>query len=121
MMNPNYRNIYKFFIIILTMALSVLLWIIIAFLAIIVIMFIFYYNRFVVLGNRIDNSLAQIDVQLKKRADLVPNLITTVKGYAKHEKSIMADVTNARKALLAAKDIPERAKAGAELQNALKS
>lgn len=81
----------------------------------------YYYNRFAVLSNRIDNSLSQIDVQLRKRADLVPNLIETVKGYAKHEKGIMKEVTDARKALLAAKDLPSRVKAGNALQEALKS
>ncbi len=96
-------------------------WIIGGIVALIVIIFIVYYNKFVLLGNRIDNSLSQIDVQLRKRADLVPNLIKTVKGYAKHEKSIMADVTNARKNLLGAKDIKGRVKAGNQLQRALKS
>lgn len=96
-------------------------WIVSAIVVLIVIFLIYYYNKFVVLGNRIDNSLSQIDVQLRKRADLVPNLINTVKGYAKHEKSIMADVTEARKHLLAAGDIKGRMKAGAELQNALRS
>ena len=86
-----------------------------------ILVLIFYYNRFVVLDNRIDNSLSQIDVQLKKRADLVPNLLSAVKGYMKHEKSIMADVTEARKHLVSAKSLPERAKAGAELQNAFRS
>jgi LemA protein len=61
------------------------LWILIIIVILVVLSFIYYYNRFVVLENRIDNSLAQIDVQLKKRADLVPNLLNTVKGYAKHE------------------------------------
>ena len=88
---------------------------------IIVLAFIFYYNRFVVLGNRIDNSLSQIDVQLRKRADLVPNLISSVKGYASHEKKIMSEVTNARKALLSAKTFEKRVKAGNALQDALKS
>ncbi len=97
------------------------LWILAGIVALIVIMFIVYYNKFIILGNRIDNSLSQIDVQLRKRADLVPNLIKTVKGYAKHEKSIMADVTKARKSLLAAKDIKGRVKAGNQLQQALKS
>lgn len=97
------------------------LWILVALVALVVIAFIAYYNRFTVLENRIDNSLSQIDVQLKKRADLVPNLIETVKGYAKHEKSIMTEVTNARKALVSAKDIPSKVKAGDQLQNALKS
>jgi len=88
---------------------------------ILVLAFIFYFNRFVVLGNRIDNSLSQIDVQLRKRADLVPNLVKSVKGYAKHEKGIMKDVTEARKALLGAKTLEKRMKAGSELQTALKS
>ena len=89
--------------------------------ALIIIIFIYYYNKFVVQGNRIDNALSQIDVQLKRRADLIPNLIETVKGYAKHEKGIMSDVTNARKALLAAKDLPKRLKANNQLESALKS
>ncbi len=97
------------------------IWLIIALVAIIVIAFIYYYNKFVVLGNRIDNSLSQIDVQLKRRADLVPNLIETVKGYAKHEKSIFADVNAARKALVGATTIESKVKAGDQLQNALKS
>ena len=100
---------------------AAILWIIIALIALLVIIFIYYFNRFVVLGNRIDNSLSQIDVQLRKRADLVPNLINTVKGYAKHERKIITEVTNARKALLAATTLPARMKAGSELQNALKS
>src|SRR3990167_8577140 len=86
---------------------------------IIVLTFIIYYNRFVVLGNRIDNSLSQIDVQLRKRADLVPNLINTVKGYASHEKKIMSEVTKARQALLKAPTLEKRIKAGNELQSAL--
>ena len=100
---------------------ELILWIILAVIALLVILFVSYFNRFAVLGNRIDNSLSQIDVQLKKRADLVPNLINTVKGYAKHEKGIMKNVTDARTALLSAKTLTERAKAGAELQTALKS
>jgi LemA protein len=97
------------------------IWVLIAIVVIVALAFVIYYNRFTILENRIDNSLSQIDVQLKRRADLVPNLIETVKGYAKHEKSIMTEVTNARKVLMGAKDIQSRAKAGAELQNALKS
>ena len=92
-----------------------------AVLAFIVIMFIYYYNRLVTLSNEIDNSLSQIDVQLKKRADLVPNLLASVKGYMKHEKGVIAEVTNARKALLGAKTIESKVKAGNELGNALKS
>ncbi|GAI40928.1 unnamed protein product, partial [marine sediment metagenome] len=89
--------------------------------ALIVVFAIYYYNKFVVFGNRIDNALAQIDVQLRKRADLIPNLMNTVKGYVKHEKEIFKQLTDARKALLSAKDIGGRMKAGNEIQKALKS
>lgn len=98
-----------------------LTWILIGVAVVIVLAFVYYYNKFVTQGNRIDNSLAQIDVQLKKRADLVPNLMDTVKGYAKHEKEIMKEVTDARKAMLGAKDISHKIQAGDQLQNALKS
>ncbi len=96
-------------------------WIIGVLAVVVVIMFIIYYNKFVVLGNRIDNSLAQIDVQLKKRADLVPNLIDTVKAYAKHEKTIISEVTKARKELVNAGSMEKKVQAGDKLQNALKS
>lgn len=96
-----------------------LIWVIIALVAVIVITLIYYFNKFVLLGNRIDNALSQIDVQLRKRADLVPNLINTVKGYAKHEKGIMDSVTKARQAMIGAKDIVGKVKAGNQLQNAL--
>lgn len=95
------------------------LWILIAVIALIIIIFVSYYNRFVVLGNRIDNSLSQIDVQLKRRADLIPNLIETVKGYAKHEKGIMKEVSEARKALVGAKGLPAKVKANNVLEGAL--
>ena len=97
------------------------LWILILVLAVLVIIFISYYNRFVVLGNRIDNSLSQIDVQLKRRADLVPNLIETVKGFAKHEKEAIKAVTDARKALLGAKGVEQKVKADNQLESALKT
>ncbi|MBM3228670.1 LemA family protein [Candidatus Pacearchaeota archaeon] len=97
-----------------------LLWII-ALAALIILIFIIYYNRFVILENRIDNSLSQIDVQFKKRADLVPNLMESVKGYAKHERGIMTEVTKARKAFMGAKTMQEKITKGAELQHALKS
>lgn len=96
-----------------------IIWVLIVLAALVVLMFVFYFNRFVVLSNRIDNSLSQIDVQLKKRADLVPNLISTVKGYAKHEAGIMKEVTEARKAMLSAGNLQARMKAGAKLQTAL--
>jgi len=82
---------------------------------------LFYYNRFAVLGNRIDNSLSQIDVQLKRRADLIPNLVETVKGFAKHEKEAIQAVTDARKALVSAKGTIEKVKADRQLESALKT
>lgn len=81
--------------------------------------FLYYYNRFIVLENRIDNSLGQIDVQLKRRADLIPNLMETVKAYAKHERSIIKSVNDARKALIQSKDFPSKIKANKQLESAL--
>jgi LemA protein len=95
-------------------------WIIIGVIVFVGLTFFVYYNKFVRLSHQIDNSIAQIDVQLKKRADLVPNLIETVKGYVKHEKGIITEVTNARKALIAAKTPEKKMAAGAKLQGALK-
>jgi len=95
------------------------LWIIIVIVALLIIISFSYYNRFVMLSNRIENSLSQIDVQLKRRADLIPNLIDTVKGYAKHEKEIMNSVSEARKALVSAKDIPSKVKADGILEQTL--
>lgn len=95
------------------------IWLIIVLVALLVVMFVYYFNKFVLLSNRIDNSLSQIDVQLRRRADLVPNLINTVKGYAKHEKGIMDSVTKAREAMMSAKDIVGKVKAGNVLESAL--
>lgn len=97
------------------------LWWVISIVVVVALILMYYFNKFVVLGNRIDNSLSQIDVQLQKRADLVPNLLNTVKGYAKYESRIMKSVTEARKEMLKAADIPEKMKAGNKLQAALKS
>jgi LemA protein len=78
-----------------------------------------YYNRFTVLTNRIENSLGQIDVQLKRRADLIPNLIDTVKGFAKHEKEAIKAVTDARKQLVGAGDFEKKVAADQKLEGAL--
>lgn len=98
-----------------------MLWIITGIIVLIAFIFFYFFNRFAVLGNRIDNSLSQIDVQLKRRADLIPNLIETVKGFAKHEKAAIKAVTDARKALVGAKGIEKKIKANNQLQSALKS
>ena len=82
---------------------------------------VYYYNKIIVLSNRIDNAWSQIDVQLKKRADLVPNLVETVKGYMKHEKDAIRMVTKARENMMKATDIKAKAKAEGELTKALKT
>jgi LemA protein len=97
----------------------VFVWILIGAAILIGIIFLVYFNRFAVLENRIDNSLSQIDVQLKRRADLIPNLVETVKGFAKHEKEAIKAVTDARKALLSAKGLVDRVKADRQLEGAL--
>lgn len=79
----------------------------------------YYYNRFAVLSNRIKNSLSQIDVQLKRRADLIPNLVEVVKGFAKHEKSAIKAVVEARKALVGSKGVEQKIKANGTLEMAL--
>ena len=82
---------------------------------------IYYWNSIVILGNRISNSWSQIDVQLKRRADLVPNLIETVKGYMKHEKNAIKMVTQSRERMMKAGNIGAKVKAGNELTSALKT
>ncbi len=89
-------------------------------LVIVAIALVLVYNRLVQLKVRIDNAWAQIDVQLKRRYDLIPNLVETVKGYAKHEKGTLEDVTKYRAALMTGSP-GERAKANDMLTGALKS
>ena len=81
----------------------------------------FTYNSLVVLRERIKEALSSIDVQLKRRYDLIPNLVETVKGYAKHEKSVFEEVTKARTSLMSATTPGEKAKANNMLSDTLKS
>lgn len=78
------------------------------------------YNRLVTLRNRVDNAWAQIDVQLKRRYDLIPNLIETVKGYMKHEKTTLENITKYRAAIMTG-SVEERAQANNMLSQSLKS
>ena len=91
-------------------------------LAVVVLAVIGLYNKLVALGVRSDNAWADIDVQLKRRHDLIPNLVETVKGYASHERETLDSVTAARTRAVAARDgSPEqRAAAEAELGAALR-
>ncbi len=83
---------------------------------------IFTYNRLVAYRMRARESLSDIDVQSKRRYDLIPNLVETVKGYAGHEKGVLENVTNARAALMQAKGSPvEKAKAEDQLSGTLKT
>ena len=80
-----------------------------------------FYNRIIRMENRIDNSWAQIDVQLKRRAELIPNLMETVKGYMTHEREVLENVTKARSAVMNAKSPQENIDADNMLTGALKS
>lgn len=79
------------------------------------------YNSLVQLRNRCENSWAQVDVQLRRRYDLIPNLVETVKGYAKHEKEVFQKVTEARTQAISAGTVGEQGKAENMLSGALKS
>jgi LemA protein len=79
------------------------------------------YNGLVRLRNQLENAWAQIDVQLKRRCDLIPNIVETVKGYAKHESGTLEKVIQARNMALAAKTVGERAEAENILSGTLKS
>lgn len=78
------------------------------------------YNRLITLRNRVDNAWAQIDVQLKRRYDLIPNLVETVKGYVKHERGTLTEITKYR-AQLVTGSVEDKAKANNMLSGALKS
>ncbi len=98
---------------------SLLIWLIII-LALLVIYVIFKYNQLVSYKNRIDNAWSQIDVQLKRRYDLIPNLINTVKGYVKHEKETLKELTEARTRLMGG-NMATKAKASNQVSDALKT
>jgi LemA protein len=81
----------------------------------------FLYNSLVTAKVRISEALSHIDVQLKRRTDLIPNLVEAVKGYAKHEKGLLENVTKARTELMGAKGAQEKAEANNMLTDTLKS
>lgn len=81
----------------------------------------YYYNKIIRAENRIDNAWAQIDVQLRRRAELIPNLVETVKGYMEHEREVLEAVTKARASLMQADSRQANIEADNQLQGALKS
>jgi LemA protein len=95
--------------------------IVIAVVVLIVVVVAAMYNGLVRLNQRSDEAWSDITVQLKRRADLIPNLISTVQGYAKHEKSVFEDVTAARAATVSAQTPEEAAKAEGDFQKTMKS
>lgn len=97
------------------------IWIVLGVVVVIILFIIGIYNALVRLKNQVKNSWAQIDVQLKRRNDLIPNLIETVKGYAKHEKGVFTEVTKARTSMMQAGSVAEKAEASNMLSDTLKS
>ncbi len=97
------------------------MWIVVGIVALIAAYVWSLYNSLVTESTQIDEAWGQIDIQLKRRTDLIPNLVETVKGYAKHEKSVFTDVTKARTAVMNADTPAASAKADDMLTGALKS
>jgi LemA protein len=95
-------------------------WIVLGVVGLLIISAIVIYNRLVANRNQIDNAWSQIDVQLRRRYDLIPNLVETVKGYAAHEKQIFEEVSRARSAGLNAKSVPDQAQAENMITGALR-
>lgn len=100
---------------------AVFVWVIIGVVVVLIVIFIAVYNSLVRLRNQVKNAWAQIDVQLKRRYDLIPNLVETVKGYMKHERETLEAVTNARNLAqqAASSGAGARSKVEGELSSAL--
>jgi len=98
-----------------------LIWILVILLAAVLLWLILTYNGLIRSRNRVEEAWSDIDVQMKRRYDLIPNIINTVKGYAKHEEGVFTKVTQARTAAMGAKTVEEHAKAENMLSETLKS
>ncbi len=98
-----------------------MIWYIWAIIAVVILLIIGLYNSLIRLKNKVKNAWAQIDVQLKKRFDLIPNLVDTVKGYAKHEKTVLTEITKARNMMAKAGGVEDKAAAENQLSGALKT
>jgi LemA protein len=94
-------------------------WVSIAVFVLLALALVGMYNRLVRLRNRTENAWAQVDVQLRRRYDLIPNLVETVKGYASHERTTFEEVTKARTAAQTARTVPEQAQAENMLTQAI--
>ena len=96
-------------------------WIILGLIALVVFWLIGSYNGLISTRMEVDNSWAQIDVQLKRRFDLIPNLVESVKGYMKHERELLENITKARAAIMSATTVGKKAEASNQLSQTLKS
>jgi LemA protein len=97
------------------------IWILIGILILVVLWFIATYNSFINLKNRVENAWAQIDVQLKRRYDLIPNLVETVKGYAAHEKEIFEKLGELRAKAMGATSVKDIGDANNQISATLKT
>jgi LemA protein len=96
-----------------------LLWIVIGLLVVVLLWVVFAYNRLVRLRNESEQGYSSIDIQLKRRADLIPNLVETVKAYAGHEQGVFQDVTEARARTLSAGSVGDAEQAERQMSGAL--
>jgi LemA protein len=94
-------------------------WIVLGVIVVLVVWLLSVYNRLVALGQRVSQAFADVDVQLKQRHDLIPNLVETVKGYATHERGTLDDVVRARNSAMAAQGPAQVSAAEAQLSGAL--
>ena len=95
------------------------LWIVIGVVAVVLVWLVFTYNRLIRLRNESEQGYSSIDIQLKRRADLIPNLVETVKAYAAHERAVFDDVTEARARTLAAGSVGDAVAAEQQMRGAL--
>lgn len=95
-------------------------WLIVVLVVVAVLLIVYIYNSLIKLRVRVKNAWAQIDVQLKRRYDLIPNLVKTVKGYMKHEKGVLENITKMRSSLVSG-TMENKAKASNQITEALKS
>src|SRR6478609_6781683 len=96
-----------------------MIWVVLGTIVLLVLLLIFAYNGMVKARNKVDESWSGIDVQLKRRHDLIPNLVETVKGYAAHEKEVFENVSAARSAAISAQGPAQQAQAETALTGAL--
>jgi LemA protein len=99
---------------------TILFWIIFAMALLVLLYFIMVYNSLVGLRNQVKNAWSQIDVQLKRRHDLIPNLVETARGYMQHERGTLEGITKARADATGARGVPQIAQAESRLTDAIR-